>query len=331
MNSGFPYRKAVVTGGAGFIGSHIVEALVDLGVEVLSIDNYLAGKHENLEHLSGRPNFREIECDVTDRETLEQYFEGVEVVFHNAASKKTVCLRDPRRDLEINAEGTFNMLELSRAYGVKKFVHASTGSVYGEAIYFPQDEKHSLVPTSFYGVSKLAGEKYVKVFNHLYDLNTTVLRYFHVYGPRQESSDYGGVVAIFIRRLLNDQYPIIFGDGTQQRSFTYVKDVVRANLHVAAMPDAKGEIYNCASGIQVTINELAQMLLHLMHKEHLQPVYEGWQLGDIKVFDVDNSKLRATGYEFKMDFEEGLRQTLAAYQKLLGKNQATGEETAGNA
>ncbi len=127
----FPYKKAIVTGGAGFVGSHIVEELVKMGVETISIDNYYAGKAENLAHLKSYPNFHEVKCDVTDYEGLEDYFEGVEVVFHEAASKKTICLNDPRMDLRINAEGTYNLLELSRKYGVKKFVHASTGSVYG--------------------------------------------------------------------------------------------------------------------------------------------------------------------------------------------------------
>ena len=224
----FPYKKAIVTGGAGFIGSHVVEELVKLGVHTISIDDYFAGKPENLEHLKGYENFEEVKCDVTDLEGLKEHFGGVDVVFHQAASKKTICLNDPRRDLEINAEGTFNLLELSRDLGVKKFVHASTGSVYGEAQYFPQDEQHPLVPTSYYGVSKLAGEKYVKAFQHLYGLDTTVLRYFHIYGPRQESSDVGGVVSIFSRLMLAGKPITIFGDGTQQRSFTYVKDVVKS-------------------------------------------------------------------------------------------------------
>ena len=137
----FPFKKALVTGGAGFIGSHIVEELVNLGVETISIDDYFAGKHENLEHLKKYPNFHEAKCDVTDLEHLDEYFPGVEVVFHQAASKKTICLNDPRRDLEINAEGTFNMLELALKHKVKKFVHASTGSVYGEAQYGEEEEE----------------------------------------------------------------------------------------------------------------------------------------------------------------------------------------------
>lgn len=307
----FPYKKAMVTGGAGFIGSHIVGDLVKMGVETVSIDNYFAGKHSNLEHLTGFPNFTEVECDVTDLANLETCFPGVEVVFHQAASKKTICLNDPRRDLQINAEGTFNLLELSKKYGIKKFVHASTGSVYGEAVYLPQDEKHPLVPTSYYGVSKLAGEKYVNAFEHLFGLDTTVLRYFHVYGPRQESSDVGGVVSIFVRLMLAGEPITIFGDGTQQRSFTYVGDVVKANLLAATTPGTKGEVLNCASGIKVTIRQLADMVAQTLGVGEPDILYADWMPGDIKVFDIDNRKIRQKlGLDFITDFERGLALTV---------------------
>ncbi|MFC1453504.1 SDR family NAD(P)-dependent oxidoreductase [Verrucomicrobiota bacterium] len=313
----FPFKKALVTGGAGFIGSHICEELVKLGVEVISVDNYIGGKHENVAHLAGESNFTEADCDVTDLDALRAWFPGVEVVFHNAASKKTICLQDPRRDLDINAKGTFNLLELCLEFGVKKYVHASTGSVYGEAVESPQSETHPLVPTSYYGVSKLAGEKYAKVFNHLYGLDTTVLRYFHVYGSRQESADdKGGVVAIFARRLLAGKPVVIFGDGEQQRSFTYVKDVVRANLHVARTEGTKGEIYNCASGIKVTVMELAEQLMALLGREVLAPEFGPPTPGDIKVFDTDNSKLKSIGFTFETSFREGLRETVAWYKGL---------------
>jgi UDP-glucose 4-epimerase len=303
----FPYRKALVTGGAGFIGSHLVEELVNLGVETISIDNYFAGKHENLAHLVGRRNFHEVECDVCDYEKLAEYFPGVDVVFHQAASKKTICLRDPRQDLRINGEGTFNLLELARQHNVRKFVHASTGSVYGEAQYFPQDEDHPLVPTSYYGVSKLAGEKYVKAFELLYGLDTTVLRYFHVYGPRQESSAVGGVVSIFARQMCAGEPVTIFGDGTQQRSFTYVKDVVKANLLAATRPGTKGQVYNCASAIKVTVQELAELMADIFKIHDLKIQYGDWTPGDIRVFDIDNAKIRAhLGIEFITDFRAGL-------------------------
>lgn len=172
---------------------HIVEELVRMGVETVSIDNYFAGKKENLEHLSGY-NFYEVVYDILDYDRLEELFDLFEfdIIFHQAASKKTVCLIDPRKDLDINAKGTFNLLDLAVRHKVKKFVHASTGSVYGEPVFFPQGENHPLNPVSYYGISKLAGEKYVIAFTKMHGLNATVLRYYHVYGPRQEHSDVGG-------------------------------------------------------------------------------------------------------------------------------------------
>ena len=315
------YSSAVVTGGAGFIGSHLVERLVKGGVETYSFDNYLAGKKENLVHLKDYANFHDIEGDVTDAEALEEVFsQGIDVVFHNAASKKTICLRDPRRDLEINAGGAFNILELATKYKVKKVVLASTGSVYGEAEYYPQDEGHPLNPTSYYGVSKLAGERYGLVFHKLHDLNVTVLRYFHVYGPRQEYSDVGGVVSIFARRLFHGDPLIIFGDGTQQRSFTYVGDVVRANLLVAQDDRTAGEVYNCASGIRVTIYELASVLKEMFNRGDTPIIYQDWQPGDIKIFDVDNSKLCGLGFKFKTDFKSGLAKTVSWVKQYFSEN-----------
>jgi len=306
----FNYKKAMVTGGAGFIGSHIVEELLNQNVEVVSVDDYSAGKEDNIAHFRDHPNFIEARCDITGYKKLRDYFEGVEIVFHNAASKKTVCLRDPRRDLDVNAKGMFNILDLSREFGVKKVVHASTGSVYGEAIYYPQDEKHPLSPTSFYGVSKLAAEKYAVIFSQMYDLDVTILRYFHVYGPRQDYSDGGGVVSIFGRRVLGGEPPVIFGDGTQERSFTYVSDVVAINLLVAALDNTNGEVYNCASGIRVTIKQLADKIKTILGREDLETIYDDWTPGDIKKFIVDNSKLKSLGFEFKVSFEDGLAKTL---------------------
>jgi len=312
----FNYKKALVTGGAGFIGSHIIEELLSMGVEVISIDNYVGGKPENLANLPNQHLLHEVDCDVTDYDQLKQNFHGVDIVFHEAASKKTICLRDPRMDLRINAEGTFNVLELSRDFGVRKVVHASTGSVYGEARSFPQNENHPLVPTSYYGVSKLAGEKYAKAFHHLYGLNTTVLRYFHVYGPRQESADdRGGVVAIFLRRALANKILTINGDGTQQRSFTYVKDVVRANFLAAMAPQSAGEVYNCASGLKVTIKQLADQVRNICGQPTLRIDYAEWTPGDIKVFDIDHSKIARLGVDQWTSLDTGLSETYQWYKQ----------------
>lgn len=303
------YKKALVTGGAGFIGSHICEELVTRGFQVISIDDYSAGKSINLKHLKKFKNFTEIKCDITDQKKLEKYFKGVDIVFHNAASKKSVCLINPKRDLEVNGAGTFNLLEISRQKKIKKFIHASTGSVYGEAKYIPQDENHPLNPVSYYGVSKLAGEKYVNVFSHLYGLNSTILRYFHVYGPRQEFNEFGGVVAIFIRNLLEGKRPIIFGTGKQERSFTYVKDVVKANLFAATKDETNGEVYNCASGIKVTINDLCELILKSFNRQDLKPRYKEWLVGDIKKFDINNRKIMKLGMTFERDFTKQIQQS----------------------
>lgn len=299
----FKYEKAMVTGGAGFIGSHICEELVKTGVEVISLDNYSAGKEENHSFLDDYDNFTAVNCDITDMANLPQYFEGVDIVFNNAASKKVVCLHDPRRDLEVNALGTFNLLELSKAYGVKKFVHASTGSVYGELRSDLHEKEPPIGPRSYYGVSKLAGEQYVQMMHKTFGMDTTVLRYFHVYGPRQEFGKLGGVVAIFIRNVLENQNPVIFGDGTQERSFTWVKDVVRANLLVATHQESTGQIYNCASCISVSIQELCDKVIELFGKKgKLAPRYDDWVVGDIKKFFINNDNLMKLGMSFETDF-----------------------------
>jgi UDP-glucose 4-epimerase len=308
------YKTAMVTGGGGFIGSHLVNALLKEGLSVISVDDYSSGKPYNLDNAKTLypEKFHETICDVSSYEKLKEIFEtfDIDVVFHNAASKKNICLKDPKRDLEVNGAGAYNVLELSKVYGVKKVVHASTGSVYGEAQYFPQDESHPLVPASYYGVSKLAGEKYCKLYNDVFGLSTTVLRYFHVFGPNQEHDpDLGGVVAIFIDRAKQDLPLIIHGDGTQQRSFTHVSDIVGINLLVACSPESNGEAYNCASGVNVTIQELADLVKNDMNLE-AGHIYDEWLVGDIKVFNVDNSKIKNLGFKFQTSFEKGIGELL---------------------
>ncbi|MBX2827778.1 MAG: SDR family NAD(P)-dependent oxidoreductase [Flavobacteriaceae bacterium] len=313
------YKKAIVTGGAGFVGSNLVASLLEDGLEVISIDDYSAGKERNLEDVKERfgDRLQAVNCDITDKESLSQYFGDVDVVFHQACSKMTICLKDPLRDLEVNAAGTFNLLELARDTGVKKFVHVSTGSVYGIAQYFPTDEKHPVNPTSYYGVSKLAGEKYVRAFAHLYDMNTSILRYYHVYGPKQDSGDYGGVIGIFCKQAIKNEDLTIFGDGTQIRSFTYVKDVVNINKLVAKK-GGQGEAYNCASGLKVSINDIATKITALAGATS-EIRYADWKPGDIKDFEVSHQKITDLGFEFNyLDFDKGLEQTFNWYNKVFG-------------
>lgn len=314
-------KKVVVTGGAGFIGSHLCEALVDVGAEVVSLDNYSAGKEENISFLKKFSNFTALNKDISDTEGMDEIFTGVDTVFHNAASKKNICLVDPKKDLEVNAEGAYNLLEYSLKHNVRKFVHASTGSVYGEPSIFPSDETHPLKPVSYYGVSKLAGERYVDVFNHLHQLDTTILRYFHVYGPRQESNEFGGVVSIFLRNALEGKDLTVFGHGDQVRSFTYIKDLVDINLKSATSSKARGEVYNAASGIQITINDLAKFILKSMKVEDKCKIVHGPPLvGDIMKFDVGNQKVMDhLGIKFETDFWGTLEATIDEYLEYFKK------------
>ena len=317
----FRNKKVIVTGGAGFIGSHICEELVPLGASVYCLDDLSAGKKTNVEFLNRHANFHVVPKDVCDDDgEMDALFRGTDVVFHNAASKKNVCLENPARDLAVNAGGTLNLLQYAVKHRVSKFVHASTGSVYGEPKIFPTDESHPYEPVSYYGVSKLAGERYVDVFHKLYGLNTTILRYFHVYGPRQESNEYGGVVSIFLRKIAQGQNPVVFGDGGQVRSFTWVKDLVQANLISAVSERSRGQVYNAASGIKVSISELATKMLELLDAERRLRVEHGEPLlGDIMNFEVDNRKIREhLGISFNQDFWGTLKIAMSDVDAFLG-------------
>ena len=303
-------KKALVTGAAGFIGSHLAEALVKKGVEVVAIDDLSAGKTENLESVRSSGLLKEVIGDITNKNQVYDAMQGVDTVFHLAASKKNICLINPHRDLEVNGGGTLNLLQAAVDLGVEHFVHASTGSVYGSSSVFPQTETNPLHPVSFYGVSKLAGESYVRTFSKIHGLNTTVLRYFHVYGPRQESSDVGGVVSIFIKRALTGEPLIIHGDGLQMRTFTWVGDVVESNIKSATNSSAIGKIYNCASGIRVTVLDLASLVSQILGKT-LKIKHGSELVGDIREFDVSNTLIRDDlGITFETDFRRGLEVTV---------------------
>ena len=318
----FAGKKVIVTGGAGFVGSHLCEELTELDAEVYCLDNFSAGKVSNLKGFKEKNNFHIVAKDICDRDAeMEVLFEGADIVFNNAASKKNICLHDPQKDLMVNAGGTLNMLELSKKHGVGKFVHASTGSVYGEAQIFPTAESHPFKPVSYYGVSKLAGERYVDVYHELYNLNTTILRYFHVYGPRQESNEFGGVVSIFLRNIIERKNPVVFGHGDQVRSFTWVKDLVNVNLCSALNPKANGQAYNAASAIRISINDLAKYMLELLDaKKELQVTHGAPLIGDIMNFDISNEKVvTELGVSFNTDFWGTLKTALSDTSVFLGR------------
>jgi nucleoside-diphosphate-sugar epimerase len=282
--------KAIVTGGAGFIGSHIVEKLLAKGAKVTVIDNLSAGKVDNIPQ-----GAKFIEADVAYPWTWwTQELEGADVIFHNAASKKNICLTDPRKDLSVNAGGTLNLLRIAQKFGIYKFIHASTGSVYGK-VRERITEKTATNPVSFYGISKLAGENYVRHFNLAYGLNTTILRYFHVYGERQEDHpEIGGVVAIFKKQIAEGKAITIHGSGAQERLFTHVEDIANANIiMMERKQETYGQTYNCVAKKTVTISALARKLgADLI--EYGPPLE-----GDIFRFDVSAEKIGKLGVKFR--------------------------------
>lgn len=304
--------RALVTGGAGLVGSEIVDTLLVNGHEVVSLDNYIAGKHENLTGALNNPRFTEIEGDICDTKLLDSLIgTGFDLIFHEAVSKNTVCLIDPNKDLEVNAGGTLNLLIAARKHRVSRFIHASTGSVYGPAKIYPTDEDHPKNPASFYGVSKLAAETYVKLFNEFYDLPTVILRYFHVYGSRQDSGDFGGVIPLFIRKVRSGESIDVTGDGQQIRAFTHVSDVARINILASQNDNAIGGIYNCASDERVSILSLAQNVIAQVGNLESQINFIPDRIGDIRHFDVSNLKLkRELEFESFIPFEEGLARTI---------------------
>ncbi|HZD43689.1 MAG TPA: NAD-dependent epimerase/dehydratase family protein, partial [Methanomicrobiales archaeon] len=281
--------KYVVTGGAGFIGSHISEALADRG-EVVIIDNLATGRMENIRDLTGRDGVTLVQGSVTDLPLLRRHFEGAACIFHQAAIPSVQrSVENPIATHEANITGTLNVLVAARDAAVPKVVSASSSSVYGDTPVLPKREDMSPQPLSPYAVSKLAGEHYSRVFTSLYPAPATVsLRYFNVFGPRQDpASEYAAVVPKFITRILDGKPPLIYGDGNQTRDFTYVKDVVQANIR-AMESDASG-VYNIACGARISVNDLASKIARLMGVE-IEPIHEPSRPGDVRDSLADISR-----------------------------------------
>jgi UDP-glucose 4-epimerase len=293
--------RIVVTGGAGFIGSHLCDALLARGHEVQCVDTLVGsgGTTRNVDHLLSDRRFSLVVDDVRDWAPRADLV-GVEAVFHLAASKNSVSLADPELDLDVNALGTLRVAHAAARGGVRKLVHSSTGSVIGETPETHEDASPTR-PVSYYGVSKLAGESYVRVIGDLSGTDTTVLRYYHVIGPRQDDSERGGVLPIFVRRGLAGQPLVIDGDGGQTRSFTSVHDAVRANLIAFQRPETRGRTFHCASSLRVSITSLAEEVLALTGSRAGLD-YGPPRPGDIRHFAVDNAPLRSLGLTFDRDW-----------------------------
>ena len=306
--------KTLVTGGAGFIGSHIAEALVERGDEVRVLDDLSTGKLQNLAGFRERIEF--FKGDIRDRGTCRRAMEGVETVFHEAAlSSVPKSVADPILNDEVNVRGTLNVLLAARDAGVGSLVLASSSAVYGDDRAASKVEGREGKPLSPYGVSKLVGEKYGQVFHALYGLNAVALRYFNVFGPRQDpASEYAAVIPAFITRMLRGERPTVYGDGEQSRDFIYVGDVVRANLAAAVSGVASGEAVNVACGAGTTINALVEALNGVLGTS-LEARHAAPRAGDALRSTADISKARRLmGYGPSVSFSEGLRRTVAWYQ-----------------
>ena len=305
-------RCVLVTGGAGFIGSHIVDELARRHIQTRVLDNFSTGRHDNLQALD---SVRVIEGDVRDLDTVRQAMSGVDYVLHQAALPSVPrSVADPLTTNQVNVTGTLNVLIAAREAGVKRVVYASSSSVYGNSPTLPKREEMPTAPLSPYAVSKLAGENYCRVFYQVYGLPTVALRYFNVFGPRQDpTSPYSAVIPKFVTALLHSEPPTIYGDGTQSRDFTYVANVVLANLLACEKDGAIGQVMNVACGERYTLLTLCSELATLTGRT-LQPVFAPPRAGDVKhsMAAIDQAK-QILGYGPAVEWREGLRHTVEWY------------------
>ncbi len=307
----------LVTGAAGFIGSWLTQALVERGETVRVLDNFSTGKRENL--APWRQKIELMVVDLRDADATARACEGVEIIFHEAALPSVpLSVKDPRTSHTANIDGTFNLLEGARHAGVRRVVYAASSSAYGNRNPLPQVESMLPGPLSPYAVQKLVGELYLRSYWEVYGLETVALRYFNIFGPRQApDSPYSGVMAKFAKLMLAGEQPTIHGDGEQSRDFTYVENVVEANLKAATAPAEKvaGRVFNCACGKPYTLNETYKLMGELTGYKN-PPLYGPPREGDIKHSYADISSARETlGYAPKVDFLEGLRRTVDWYRE----------------
>jgi len=299
----------LVTGGGGFIGSNLVERLLRGGARVRVLDNFATGRRENLIDVLG--DIELIEGDIQSYERVHNAVRGCEVVFHLAALPSVPrSIQDPLTSNASNVIGTLNVLLAARDEGVRRVVYASSSSVYGANRELPKREEMPAVPIAPYAVAKLAAENYCRSFSEVYGLETVSLRYFNVFGPRQDPlSQYAAVIPNFITALMRGEPPVIYGDGEQSRDFTYVENAVEANLLAADAPNVRGQVFNIACGERISLNELVTELRSLTGRD-LEPVHEPARPGDIRHSLADISRAReALGYEVNVDVREGLART----------------------
>ena len=310
--------NVLVTGGAGFIGSNLAEELLKRGNFVRVLDDFSTGKRENLIFDKEYPSLEVIEGDIRDLHTCQKAVQGVEYVFHQGALPSVQrSVEDPETSNAVNAGGTLNILLAARGKGVKRVIYASSSSVYGDTPTLPKHEEMSSNPLSPYALQKYVGEHYCRLFYQLYGLETISLRYFNIFGPKQDpNSLYSAVIPKFIDALVQDRPPIIFGDGEQSRDFTYIENVVQANLLAMSAEHLHGEAINIACGKRISLNQLLNVLKEILGSK-VSPLYQEPRIGDVKHSLADIRKAKeVVGYEPKVGVEIGLRKTVDFFQRL---------------
>lgn len=315
-------RLYLVTGGAGFIGSHICERLLREGARVRVFDNFSSGKEENLRDLGGE--VETINADIRDGRAVSDAMKGVHVVFHEAALGSVPrSVADPLTTHDTNITGTLNVLLAARDAGVRRVVYASSSSVYGETPTLPKHEEITPQPLSPYALSKLAGEHYISIFNHVYGFEAVSLRYFNIFGPRQDpESQYAAVIPKFVTALLSGHPPTVYGDGRQSRDFTYVENVVEANLLASEAEGVAGRFFNVACGGRYTLLELLSKIKDILGSD-IDPIHEPPRAGDVKDSQASiEAAQRALGYRVTVDFDEGLRRTVAWFSAQARQRQS---------
>jgi nucleoside-diphosphate-sugar epimerase len=308
-------RSALVTGGAGFIGSHLADGLLAAGWRVWLLDDFSSGRETNVAHLLG--NVELLRGDLRDAALLARVLPGVEVVFHQGAVPSVPrSVAEPERTNDVNVTGTLRVLEASRTAGVRRVVFAASSAVYGDTPVLPKVETMPPCPLSPYALQKYAGERYCQLFHRLYGLETVALRYFNVYGPRQDpNSEYAAVIPRFARACLAGEAPLVFGDGEQTRDFTFVGDAVAANLLAADAPRAAGEVMNVAGGRRVSLNQLLREIRELTHAQ-VEARYQPARPGDVRDSLADLSRARELlGFEPQVDLRTGLARTIDALEQ----------------
>lgn len=300
-------KNILVTGGAGFVGSHIVDRLSPDN-DVIVLDNLFTGSLSNLEKSRDRITF--VEGDILDKKLVKDIVADVEYIFHLAAHVGNIrSINDPFFDMEVNIRGMLNMLDACRNTNIKRLVYSSSAAIFGEAKYLPIDEDHPLHPESPYAVSKMTAEKYAFAFYKVHGVPTTSVRYFNIYGPRQDTSEYANAVSIFLGKFARGESFTIFGDGEQTRDFLFIDDVVTANILAAATPAATGEIINVATGTATSINQIVSIIKKVSGRES-PAVYADFRAGEVRHSRASIEKARKIlGFEPEVDLERGLRST----------------------